>query len=302
MKKTTEIDLEQKMKIETYIRQPYPFYYEELKKVLFILCCIAIVSFLFTYLFEPFIVNVSEHKINSFYIVVLHSIIPIPIAFTYVFFLRKSVKRIENWTLGKEFLHLAIILFLIGLASFLIRDFIYTNPDNWSFRYLWEEIRNTFLVGSLLLIIILPLNLERLIYKHSTVLKKLPNQEQNTKEVNTIAQIQTPIIEEKFELDTHTFLFAKVDGNYLEIFYSSLNGFDQHLKRLTLKEFDDQLSSFPFIFKVHRSYIANLKTITSISGNAQGYVLNLKYYPQGTVPVSRSRIQEFNRIYSSISK
>ncbi|WP_394974858.1 LytTR family transcriptional regulator DNA-binding domain-containing protein [uncultured Croceitalea sp.] len=290
------------MKIETYIRQPYPFYYEELKKVLFILCCIAIVSFLFTYLFEPFIVNVSEHKINSFYIVVLHSIIPIPIAFAYVFFLKKSVKRIENWTLGKEFLHLAIILFLIGLVSFLIRDFIYTNPDNWSFRYLWEEIRNTFLVGSLLLIIILPLNLERLIYKHSTVLKKLPNQEQNIKEVNTIAQILTPIIEEKFELDIHTFLFAKVDGNYLEIFYSTSNGFDQHLKRLTLKEFDDQLSSFPFIFQVHRSYIANLKAITSISGNAQGYVLNLKYYTQGTVPVSRSRIQEFNRIYSSISK
>ncbi len=287
------------MNIKTYIKQPYPFYYEELKKVLFILCCLAIVSFLFTYLFEPFIVNVAEHKINSLWIVVLHSVIPIPIAFVYVYFLKKSIKKIENWTLGKEFLHLAVILFLIGLASFLIRDFIYTNPDNWSFRYLWEEIRNTFLVGSLLLIIILPLNLERLIYKHSTVLKKLPIQQKSTKEVNTIAQIQTPIEEEKFELDIQTFLFAKVDGNYLEIFYSTSNGFDNHLKRLTLKEFDDQLSSFDFIFKVHRSYIVNLRAIESISGNAQGYVLNLKDYTQGTIPVSRSRIQEFNRIYST---
>jgi hypothetical protein len=290
------------MNIETYIKQPYPFYYEELKKVLFILCCLALVSFLFTYLFEPFIVNVSEHKINSLWIVILHSVIPIPIAFVYVYFLKKSVKKIENWTLGKEFLHLAIILFLIGLASFLIRDFIYTNPDNWSFKYLWEEIRNTFLVGSLLLIIILPLNLERLIYKHSTVLKKIPIKQQNLKEVNTIAQIQTPIIEEKFELDIQTFLFAKVDGNYLEIFYNTSNGFEKHLKRLTLKEFDDQLSSFPFIFKVHRSYIVNLKAITSISGNAQGYVLNLKDYAQGTIPVSRSKIQDFNRLYTDISK
>ncbi|OZV70126.1 LytR/AlgR family response regulator transcription factor [Winogradskyella aurantia] len=290
------------MNIETYIKQPYPFYYEELKKVLFILCCLAIVSFLFTYLFEPFVVNVSEHKINSLWIVVLHSVIPIPVAFVYVFFLKKSVKKIENWTLGKEFLHLAVILFLIGLASFLIRDFIYTNPDNWSFRYLWEEIRNTFLVGSLLLIIILPLNLERLIYKHSSVLKKLPIQQQNTKEVNTIAQIQTPIIEENFELDLQTFLFAKVDGNYIEIFYTTSNGFEKHLKRLTLKEFYEQLSSFPFIFKVHRSYIVNLRAIESISGNAQGYVLRLKDYPQGTVPVSRSKIEDFNRFYSDISK
>ncbi|RCS28512.1 LytTR family transcriptional regulator [Polaribacter sp. WD7] len=290
------------MKIETYIRQPYPFYYEELKKVLFILCCIAIVSFLFTYLFEPFIVNVNEHKINSLWIVFLHSVIPIPLTFVYVYFLKKSVKKIENWTLGKEFLHLAVILFLIGLASFLIRDFIYTNPDNWTFRYFWEEIRNTFLVGSLLLIIILPLNLERLIYKHSTVLKKTPINQQNLKEVNTVTKIQTPIVEENFELDIQTFLFAKVDGNYLEIFYTTSNGFEKHLKRLTLKEFDNQLSSFPFIFKVHRSYIVNLKAITSISGNAQGYVLNFKEYNQGIVPVSRSKIQDFNRFYSNISK
>lgn len=290
------------MKIENYIRQPYPFYYDEIKRVFLILCCLAIVSFLFTYLFDPFIVNVAEHKIDSLWIVVLHAFIPIPIALGYIFLLKKSVRDIENWTLGREFLHLLIILFLIGLVNFFVRDFIYINPDNWSFKYLWEEIRNTFLVGSLLLIIILPLNLERLIYKHSTVLKKLPTHQQNVKEINTIAQIQTPIIEERFELDIQTFLFAKVDGNYLEIFYSTSNGFDKHLKRLTLKEFDDQLSSFPFIFKVHRSYIVNLNAITSISGNAQGYVLRLKDYAQRTIPVSRSKIKAFNRLYTNRSK
>jgi len=290
------------MNIKTYIKQPYPFYYEELKKVLFILCCLAIVSFLFTYLFEPFNVNVAEHKINSLWIVVLHSVIPIPIAFVYVYFLKKSVKKIENWTLGKEFLHLALILFLIGLASFLIRDLIYSNPDNWSFRYLWEEIRNTFLVGSLLLIIILPLNLERLIYKHLSVLKKLPTNQQNKKDLNTVAQIQTPIEEEKFDLDTQNFLYSKVDGNYLEIYCNASGGFEKHFKRLTLKEFEDQLSAFPFIFKVHRSYIVNLRAIDSISGNAQGYALTLKVYTQGTIPVSRSRIQDFNRLYTDISK
>jgi hypothetical protein len=290
------------MKFSAYIKQPYPFYYKELRKVLFILCCIAVFSFLFTYLFEPFIVNVSEHKIQSLWIVVLHSVLPIPIAFVYICFLSKSVKRIENWTLGKEFFHLAAILLLIGIANFLIRDFIYTNPDNWSFRYLWEEIRNTFLVGSLLLIIILPLNLERLIYKHLSVLKKLPTNQHRMKELNTIVRINTPIQEEKFDLDIQNFIYAKVDGNYLEIYCNTSNGFEKHLKRLTLKEFDAQLITYPFIFKVHRSYIVNLSAIDSISGNAQGYVLNLRGYTQGTIPVSRSRIGEFNRIYTSLSK
>ncbi|MCX2681660.1 LytTR family DNA-binding domain-containing protein [Galbibacter sp. EGI 63066] len=275
-------------------------YYEELKKVFLFLCFVAIASFLFTYLFEPFIVNVEEHKINNLWIILLHSVIPIPIAFVYFFFLKKSVNNIENWTLGKEFLHLALILLLVGFASFLIRDFIYTNPDNWSFRYLWEEIRNTFLVGSLLLAILLPLNQERLINKHLKDLKKLPTHQQNVKEAITIVQIFMPIAEEKFELNIQSFLFAKVDSNYLEIFYKGSSRLEKDLKRLTLKEFDDQLSSFPFIFKVHRSYVVNLKAIESISGNAQGYILHLKDYSQRTIPVSRSKIEEFNQLYTNL--
>jgi hypothetical protein len=290
------------MKIKEYVKQAYPFYYGELKQVLLSLCAFAVVSFLFIYLFEPFIVNVSEHKIHHLWIIVLHSVLPIPIVLVYTFVLQKSVKAIKNWTLGKEFLHLALILLFISFANFLIRDFIYTNPDNWSFRYLWREIRNTFLVGSLLLILILPLNLERLIYKHLTALKKLPANQKNSIDVHTSVQIHTPIAEEKFELHIQSFLFAKVDSNYLEIFYSSSDGFEKYLKRLTLKEFDDQLKSFPFIFKVHRSYIVNLKAITSISGNAQGYLLNLKDYTQGRVPVSRSMIQEFNRVFTNFTK
>ena len=232
----------------------------------------------------------------------MHSVIPIPIAFAYLFLIKKSVKNIENWTLGKEFLHLAVILFLIGFVSFLIRDFIYTNPNNWSFRYLWEEIRNTFLIGILLLIIILPLNLQRLIIKHSNDLKKLPVSQQYINDINTTVQIVTPIKEESFELNIQTFLYAKVDSNYLEIFYNFSNNNEKDLKRLTLKEFSDQLKSYPFIFKTHRSYIVNLNAIESVSGNAQGYALYLKNYSKRTIPVSRSKVQEFNQAYTNLKK
>lgn len=290
------------VRINDYIKQSYPFYYEELKRVFFILCCLAVFSFLFTFLFEPFYVNVTEHKIGSTWIMVIHSLLPIPIAMSYIFFLNKGVKDSKNWTLGNEFLHLAVILLLIGLANFLIRDLIYTNPDNWSLRYLWEEIRNTFLVGILLLMIVLPLNLERLIYKHTTTIKKLPEHKGEVDKTYKNIQIRTSIESENFELNVDSFLFAKVDSNYLEIYYSASNGFKKDLKRLTLKEFNDQLNAFPFILKVHRSYIVNLIAITSISGNAQGYALCLKNYNKGSVPVSRSKIKVFNRLYTRLDR
>ena len=288
------------MKMKVYIKQPYPYYYEDLKKVFLLLCCISIVSFLFSYLFEPFNTDEAEHKISSLEIVIMHALIPVPIALGYLFLLNKTIKDTISWTIGKEFFHLSMILFIIGLTDFLIRDLIYTNPDNWSLRYLWEEIRNTFLVGSLLLVILLPLNLERLLYKHLSFLKKLPTQPSTTTVSNSI-NITTPIAGEQFELNIEKFLFAKVESNYIEITFSGVNGFQKLLKRMTLKEFEEQLSSFPYVFKVHRSYLVNLKAIESIMGNAQGYALRLKNYSEGTIPVSRSTIQEFNRIYSNLN-
>jgi hypothetical protein len=289
------------MKIKAYIKQAYPFYYEDFKKVFILLFSVAIISFLFTYLFEPFSMNPAEHKISSLWILIVHAFMPIPIALGYLFILHKTVKDTSQWTIVKEFLHLALILFLIGLASFFLRDFIYTNPDNWSFRYLWEEIRNTFLVGSLILVIILPLNLERLLNSHFNFLKQIATPSSIIKSSDSI-QINTPILGEQFKIDMKTFLFAKVESNYIEIVYTSVNGFGKLLKRMTLKEFEEQLSSFPYVFKVHRSYLVNLQTIESISGNAQGYMLRLKNFSEGTIPVSRSKIQEFNRVFTNCNK
>jgi hypothetical protein len=289
------------MNIHTYIKQPYPFYYEDFKKVFILLFGVAIISFLFSYLFDPFDVNQAEHKISSLWIVIVHAFMPIPIALAYFFLLHKTVKDKRQWTIGKEFLNLALLLFLIGLSSFFLRDFIYTNPDNWSFRYLWEEIRNTFLVGSLLLILILPLNLERLLNSHFNFLKQITTPSSIIKSSNSI-HINTPILGEQFEINMGTFLFAQVEGNYIEIIYSSVTGLGKLLKRMTLKEFEEQLNPFPYVFKVHRSYLVNLQSIESISGNAQGYALRLKNFSEGTIPVSRSKIQEFNRVFTNCNK
>ena len=223
---------------------------------------------------------------------------PFPIAYLYLNFINRYLKSDVNWTLGKELLNLSILLLLIGIAGFLIRDLIYTNSDNWSLRYFLEEIRNTFLIGFLLLIIVLPINLERLIHKHKSSLEKLPmNPSKESK--NTFVAIKTSIPNEDFKLHVKEFLFAKVESNYIEVFTSSSEGIDKTLIRMTLIELEGQLHAFPYIFKTHRSYLVNLHTITATSGNAQGYQLTLKN-GSATIPVSRSNIAKFNSIYAAL--
>ena len=73
-------------------------------------------------------------------------------------------------------------------------------------------------------------------------LKLLPNHQKHKASNNLIIKITTPINEENFDLNIAAFLYAKADGNYLEIFYSHSTDKEKELKRLTLKEFDDQLN------------------------------------------------------------
>jgi len=255
-------------------------------------------SFLFSYTFDPFEVNVDEHKIDYVWILWIHAALPLPIVFTYFSIVDVTVKDDSRWILAKEMFHLFLVLILIGVGSFLVRDFIYDNPNNWSYHYLIEEVRNSFLVGALLLIIILPLNLERLVHKHSKVLKDLQLRTPSTAIESQIIQVSSG--KETYQLDVEQFLFAKVESNYTEIYIYDGTEVKKGLFRITLKELENYLHDFPNIYKTHRSYLVNLHTITACVGNAQGYQLSLKNYSK-TVPVSRSKLQEFNEYFSEVS-
>lgn len=280
-----------------YFQQPYPYAYNNKKYVLIFLVVIVLLSFLFSYAFDPFEVNVDEHKIDYFWILWIHAALPLPIAFCYFYVFDFTVKDDSRWTLGKEIILLFTVLILIGIGSFLVRDIIYNNPNNWSWHYFIEEVRNSFLVGALLLFIVLPLNLERLIKKHQKTLASL-----RLKKPNIVAKTETIQIllgQETFKLDINEFLFAKVESNYTEIY--TYNGVEvkKELFRITLKELENHLNTFPTIYKTHRSYLVNLSKITACQGNAQGYQLTLQNY-EATVPVSRSKLTDFNTYFSKV--
>ena len=237
-------------KVKNYSRQAYPFYYTDLREVFIFLCLLVISSFVFTYLFEPFQINLEEHKLNLYWIHLIHAFIPFPVSMVYFYVLNKRVKRTEEWTIGKEFSHLAIVLFITGLLSFLIRDFIYSNPDNWSLRYFFEEIRNTFLIGSLLLMVLLPLNLERLLNQHKALSKSLAAQSKPLEYAESV-HIQTEILNEEFDLDINAFLYAKVEANYTEFLFEEAGEVKRLVKRIRLAQFEKQVESIPHLCRVH---------------------------------------------------
>ena len=244
-------------------------------------------TFFFNYAFEPFNVEYSEHKMNYFWISIIHSLTPAIILYV-VSIVGKALNLEAKWNIVKEATLIFLFFLSVGLVQFLIRDIIYDNVNNWSMHYLSEEIRNTFLVGTLFITILIPINFNRLNTKHSNSANTLNNAiNDSSSETN---QVKDSIKINDLEFDIDQFMFAKSEGNYLEIYLNKQHP-NKELIRGTLKDLEALLKTYPNIIKTHRSYLVNCNYIEKINGNAQGYQLHIHKY---MVPVSRNMITNFN--------
>jgi hypothetical protein len=255
---------------------------------------IFLVAMSFNYLLQPFDVNPDEQKMDYFWICIIHSSTPIAVlaflALAYLLF----PKSTEDWKIRNELVFVFFLVLLTGISQFFIRDIVYTNPDNWSWRYFREEIANSFIAGIFLVPIILSINLNRQQLKNTLKADRMSSAFTGVKEIqpNSIVTIETEVKSEKFAFDSNSFIHAKAEGNYAEIYLKKEEKVTKLIKRIPLKNLETQLAGFPFIIKTHRSVLLNLNHIESISGNAQGYKVKLKGFEE-TVPVSRNYIRSF---------
>ncbi len=268
--------------ITNILAQEYPYYYRG-KTLWIVTGVLFLMSLFFNYLFEPFHVYSPEHKMDYFYISLIHSITPVFLIIIFSFF-KMPHSITEQWNIKKELLLIILFLLLIGISQFLIRDIIYNNPNNWSWQYFFEEISNTFMVGTLFMLIIIPINFNRLYAKNVKNASTL-NGKQNIRTLET-----KNVAFDDLSFNLNELLFIKADGNYIELFF--IDG-TKTLKRKPIKTIENLLQSYLSIVKTHRSYLVNINHIENISGNAQGYKLKLKNYAE-KIPVSRNMITSFN--------
>ena len=276
-----------------FLIQPYPFYMEG-KKIWKALIVIFFITLSFNYLLQPFDVNHREHRMNYFWISVIHSTTPLIILLFMSFIIRKFPKIVDAWNIKKEFQFIFIILILIGIVQFLVRDIIYDNSQNWSGHYLFEEISNTLFAGFFIAAIIIPINMNALQLKNQQKADIISSAFAKVKEIeiSSTISIETDVKSEKFIFDSNRFLYAKSEGNYIEIYFKNDDSIIKMTKRLSLKNLENQLQDFKFIIKTHRSVLMNFNTIENVSGNAQGYKIKLKECLE-ILPVSRNYIKTF---------
>ncbi|WP_417939903.1 LytR/AlgR family response regulator transcription factor [Flavobacterium sp. RS13.1] len=264
---------------------------------------VFLIILLFLLAFKPFGVYDPELRMHYFFICFLHASAPSLILFIYFRTLNyfRALKNKTEWTLVKEYICIGVLLVFIGITSFLMRDLLYTNSNNWSWKYLFEEIRNCFVAGIFFYFF---LRLSSFYFESKKgspfILQFTPLEIEPEKTVITPNRfISTQVKQDDFNLDMNQLLFVKADGNYIELTKSNGSQIITEVKRISLTQFESQITDYPHFFRCHRTYLINMFKIEKVSGNSQGYLLSFNE-TDVKIPVSRKQVESFNTYYQEL--
>lgn len=250
--------------------------------------------FLFLYIFRPF-------YLSQFDVIIVEYTIGIgTIAFLGTFFMLyvpplifKEYFNEDNWTIGRN-------IFLILLGVLFIGSFLwyfgemYKEPFNLRRLSLLEYLTYTLLVTSLPLTFFVfsdERRIRNLRQKKIKDIKEFKEQKElkESQPVDEIIKIYSDNKKEHLLVKVSSIIYITSQGNYASFFIKNdtNNDLKEMILRVTLTKIDNAFKNHSNIIRCHKSYIINTGYIDDITGNARGYLLNSKLFPN-QIPVSRS--------------
>ena len=100
---------------------------------------------------------------------------------------------------------------------------------------------------------------------------------------------------EKVEIRLQDLLLVKSVDNYVEIYAADKDQVRTIILRSSLKRIEEDLEGHPFLFKCHRAFLVNVRNISRVTGNSQGYKLIFKGI-EFAVPVSRNTSKDLFKL------
>ncbi len=274
-------------KLIELLRKPYPPIEHRWKAILLS----SFIGYLVLVIFQPFgiwAISNNKHIILIGYglATALSQLIPsylIPALFP-------GYHKEQNWTIGKHFLSILILIFFIGVGNWLYSVYIFDWPLRWTSFCIFVGI--AYLVG------VVPTTFSILLHQN----RRLTLHLKEAVEIN--AHLQQPAampkeeekswiitfqggIKESLEVDAEDILYVEADGNYIKVAYRKEGKPVSKLLRATMKQAEEAIAACPFLVKCHRAFLVNIHAVVKVNGNSQGYRLILENCAD-EVPVSRA--------------
>ena len=258
---------------------------------------IALFVFGFTVLYKPF----NTHAARAFSYettMAIYSLLSGIFIFLSIKILKtvKYFSKTKDWTIFKEFLSVFLVLFVLGIAIYVLGFFIETSAQRWNISTFLNSFKGAFLTGIIPLFFFTAINYPYL-FSESIDLNignaAITGQENQPSE--DLIQISSQLKKEELSFYPSQFLYAESDGNYV-VFYLSINNLvKKEIIRNSINSIEQQLSGIPYFLRIHRAFIVNLKKVRSKQGNTLGYMIKLSE-TEIKIPVSRNNTKDFNKL------
>jgi hypothetical protein len=283
------------MKLIRLLNSPYP----TIQKRWSVVLSVSLFVTFFILVFQPFgLQRVSgAHRLFLFagygavtFIVLVFNLFLVEAIFSNFF-------RERTRTLGKQIGWQLWMVFNIGLANYFYSICIF--PD------MGHNVRNLIVFQLFTLAIgIFPVTIITIITHNYLLRKNLQSASFLKKKVNfrgsqpeSRSEYMNLVVEsgkESVVIPSCQLMYIESIGNYAAVHWYNEGKEGKKILRTTLKQMLQQVVEYPFMIQCHRAFLVNLKNISDIKGNAQGYQLRL-FNTDRMIPVSRSYIQSFNR-------
>ncbi len=202
--------------------------------------------------------------------------------------------RAEKWQLNHELISLLIILVAIGITVYFAGFFIEEPKMRWNLSTFFDSMLRS------LLVVFIPLFLPTLINIRYALTPKtfqqyLISREDEVPAEDSVQQVSIISKAKREELlfHTHELIYVESQGNYVTFYFDDNRKPNRVVIRNTISDVAAQLAPYPFLMRVHRAFIVNLKQVRSKNGNRLGYRLKVNSC-SSEIPVSRNNTSQFD--------
>lgn len=266
-----------------FLNKPYPFN-DDLKHNTKIIFFISMGVFVFLFLFQPLQINELETKEKYFLVIGLGIITFLSLSLNLLILPSLFSKFLNgsSWNVKKEILWDLWILFTVGFGYFLY----YKALGIMAFGF--EMIITLILIAIVPTSVLIVFNRNRMLRSNLKTANELNIKLREHKTIqDKLVHFISDYQKDNLSIKVSLILFIRSANNYIEVFWKENLGVKSQLVRCSLTKAEELLKDDKFIFKCHRSYLANVNHIEKIEGSQQGYRLFFDKV-DSPVPVSKN--------------
>jgi hypothetical protein len=199
-----------------------------------------------------------------------------------------------EWTIPKEMLAIILMLLIMGIALYFAGFIIEPPSQRWNISTFLDSCKIACLVG------LIPFTFFTLInYRYIFITEigqdyNKVNYQQKEIQNEELMNICSLLKKEDLSFYPSQFIYCAADGNYV-VFHLIIN--EQYIKKMirnSISNIEQQLILIPYILRIHRAFIVNLKMVASKRGNTLGYQLKFNNI-DAEIPVSRNNTKNFDQ-------